>query len=54
VGKFKGLVVATGACRLGWSFAPAMGKMASDLASGREKDFGYISGLNRLKGLAEL
>ncbi|MCG2871984.1 MAG: FAD-binding oxidoreductase [Sulfolobales archaeon] len=54
VGKFKGLVVATGACRLGWSFAPAMGKMASDLALGREKGFGYISGLNRLGGLAEL
>ena len=30
------------------------GYSASDLASGREKGFGYISGLNRLEGLAEL
>lgn len=32
-----GVVVATGACRLGWTFAPALGKKAADLALGREK-----------------
>ena len=47
VAELKGLVVATGACRLGWSFAPAMGKMASDLVLGRSKGFGYISDVAR-------
>ncbi|MEM3326406.1 MAG: FAD-binding oxidoreductase [Thermoproteus sp.] len=31
------LVVAAGACRLGWTFGPALGKMAADLALGRTK-----------------
>ena len=32
------LVVVTGACRLGWTFGPALGKMAADLALGRAKE----------------
>lgn len=31
------LVVVAGACRLGWTFGPALGKMAADLALGRSK-----------------
>jgi glycine/D-amino acid oxidase-like deaminating enzyme len=47
VGEIRGFVVATGACRLGWSFAPAMGKMAADIALGKAKSFGYVSGEGR-------
>ncbi|MCY0859871.1 MAG: FAD-dependent oxidoreductase [Sulfolobaceae archaeon] len=43
IGRRENVVVATGACRLGWSFAPAMGKFASDLALGKIKDLGYMS-----------
>jgi len=43
IGKRDKLILATGACRLGWSFAPAMGKMASDLVLDRANDYGFIS-----------
>lgn len=36
------MVVATGNCRLGWSYGPAMGKYAADLALGRAKHFPYM------------
>jgi glycine/D-amino acid oxidase-like deaminating enzyme len=31
-------VVATGTCRLGWTYGPAMGKLAAELALGERKD----------------
>ncbi len=37
------LVVAAGACRLGWTFGPALGKMAADLALGRAKTTAFPS-----------
>lgn len=37
------LVVATGACRLGWTFGPAMGKLAADLGLGRLKSTSFTS-----------
>ncbi|BBG24140.1 FAD-dependent oxidoreductase [Sulfuracidifex tepidarius] len=43
LGRRDNLVVATGACRLGWSYAPAMGMFASKLARGEERDYGYLS-----------
>ncbi|MUM65385.1 FAD-dependent oxidoreductase [Acidianus infernus] len=43
IGKSGNVTVATGACRLGWSYAPAMGKYTTDLVLGRLKDLGYIS-----------
>ena len=43
LGKYENLVFATGACRLGWSYAPAMGKMATDLVLDRVKNYGYLS-----------
>lgn len=43
VGRKENLVVATGAGRLGWSFAPALGRLAADLALGRSRDFPHLS-----------
>ncbi|BCU71442.1 FAD-dependent oxidoreductase [Stygiolobus caldivivus] len=43
IGEYENLVFSTGACRLGWSFAPAMGKMTSDMVLGRAKSYGYLS-----------
>ncbi|MCY0862993.1 MAG: FAD-binding oxidoreductase [Metallosphaera prunae] len=43
MGRLENVVVATGACRLGWSYAPAMGYYASELALGKRKTLGYIS-----------
>jgi len=37
------LVVAAGACRLGWTFGPALGRMAADLALGRVKEARFPS-----------
>jgi len=35
VDKIGSVTVVTGACRLGWTFGPALGKLAADLALGR-------------------
>ncbi|MEM0174329.1 MAG: FAD-binding oxidoreductase [Sulfolobaceae archaeon] len=43
IAKKENMTIATGACRLGWSFAPAIGKMATDLVLNRVKDYGYLS-----------
>ncbi|MEW9491363.1 MAG: FAD-dependent oxidoreductase [Candidatus Aramenus sulfurataquae] len=50
IGKRGKVVVATGACRLGWSYAPAMGKKATDLVVGRENSLGFISRLVDFSG----
>ncbi|AWR96579.1 FAD-dependent oxidoreductase [Acidianus sulfidivorans JP7] len=36
-------VISTGACRLGWSYAPAIGKYTADMALGKINDLGYLS-----------
>lgn len=43
LGKKDKVTIATGACRLGWSYAPAMGKYAADLALDKIKSLGYMS-----------
>ncbi|BDC18188.1 FAD-binding oxidoreductase [Acidianus sp. HS-5] len=43
IGKRGNVTITTGACRLGWSYAPAMGKYTTDLVLGKLKDLGYIS-----------
>lgn len=43
LGKVGNVIISTGACRLGWSYAPAMGKAAADLVYDRRKDYGYLS-----------
>lgn len=43
------LVAATGACRLGWTFAPALGKYAADLALGRARALPFASSRFRAK-----
>lgn len=44
IGKYdEETVVSTGACRLGWSFGPAIGKYSADLVLGRINDLGYLS-----------
>ncbi|NON63577.1 MULTISPECIES: FAD-dependent oxidoreductase [Acidianus] len=43
IGKKENIVISTGACRLGWSYGPAMGKYASDLVIGKSKDYGFLS-----------
>jgi len=43
IGRRNNLVLVTGACRLGWSYGPAMGRYAVDLALDKVKDLGYIS-----------
>ncbi|MEM1597631.1 MAG: D-proline dehydrogenase [Pyrobaculum sp.] len=35
VDRIGSVVVATGACRLGWTYGPALGRLAADLALGR-------------------
>jgi len=35
VDKIGDVIVATGNCRLGWTFGPAMGKLAADMALGK-------------------
>ncbi len=50
IGKRGKVVVATGACRLGWSYAPAMGRKAADLALGKVKSVGFISRLIEYAG----
>ncbi|MCX8136954.1 D-proline dehydrogenase [Pyrobaculum aerophilum] len=36
--KRGGVVIATGTCRLGWTYGPAMGKIAAELALGKRGD----------------
>ncbi len=43
IGRSGNVIVATGACRLGWSYGPSMGYYASRLARGEMTDYGYIS-----------
>lgn len=43
LGKVENVVISTGACRLGWSYAPGMSKTTSDLVLDRIKDVGYLS-----------
>jgi D-proline dehydrogenase len=43
IAKKENLVVATGGFRLGWSFAPAMGRYAADLALGKVESYPHIS-----------
>ncbi|MEM0168655.1 MAG: FAD-dependent oxidoreductase [Metallosphaera sp.] len=43
IGKKDDVTVGTGACRLGWSYAPAMGEKISELVLGKVNTFGYIS-----------
>lgn len=43
IGKKHKITIATGACRLGWSYAPAIGYYAVQLVLNRIKDYGYIS-----------
>ncbi len=43
LGKKDKITIATGACRLGWSYAPAIGKYSADLALNRIKSLGYMS-----------
>ncbi|WP_338601787.1 FAD-dependent oxidoreductase [Sulfolobus tengchongensis] len=43
IGRKNNVVLATGACRLGWSYGPAIGKYASDFALSKVTDLGYIS-----------
>ncbi|BFI76917.1 FAD-dependent oxidoreductase [Sulfurisphaera ohwakuensis] len=43
IGKIGNVVISTGACRLGWSYAPSMGNMTSDLVLDRKNEFGYLS-----------
>ncbi|ARM75058.1 NAD(P)/FAD-dependent oxidoreductase [Acidianus manzaensis] len=41
--KDEQTIISTGACRLGWSYAPAIGKYSADLALGKIHDLGYLS-----------
>jgi glycine/D-amino acid oxidase-like deaminating enzyme len=43
IGKRNKIVVATGACRLGWSYAPAIGKYAAELALDKINNIPYLS-----------
>ncbi|BFH72126.1 FAD-dependent oxidoreductase [Sulfurisphaera javensis] len=43
IGKVENVVISTGACRLGWSYGPAMGKTTSDLVLDRINSVGYLS-----------
>jgi len=43
ISRRDNIVVATGNCRLGWSYGPAMGKYAADMALGRIKEYPYLS-----------
>ncbi|MFZ8841185.1 MAG: FAD-dependent oxidoreductase, partial [Pyrobaculum sp.] len=35
VDRIGNVTVVTGACRLGWTYGPALGKLAADLALGK-------------------
>ncbi|MFN3805294.1 MAG: FAD-dependent oxidoreductase [Pyrobaculum sp.] len=48
VERWGAVVVATGACRLGWTYGPALGKLAADLALGRVKETAFS--LRRFRG----
>jgi len=54
IGGYENLVFSTGACRLGWSFAPAMGKMTADLVLGRVKSYGYLSRYVNVRNLRDI
>lgn len=44
IGKYNDkIIVSTGACRLGWSYGPAIGKYSADLVLGKINDLGYLS-----------
>ena len=43
LGKYENVVIATGACRLGWSYAPAMGKKVTDMILGKIDNIPYLS-----------
>ena len=43
IGRYENVVIATGACRLGWSYAPAIGKKVSDLILGKIDNIPYLS-----------
>jgi len=45
IGRVGQFVISTGACRLGWSFGPSMGKFTADLVLDRVKSYGYLSRL---------
>jgi len=48
VDRMGSVVVATGACRLGWTYAPALGRLAADLALGRRGP--GVFGAGRFRG----
>lgn len=43
IGKYENVVISTGACRLGWSYAPGMGKTTADLVLGNINNLKYLS-----------
>jgi len=43
IGKYENVVISTGACRLGWSYGPAMGKKTSDILLGKIDNIPYLS-----------
>ena len=43
IGKYENVVISTGACRLGWSYAPAMGKKTSEIILGKIDNMPYLS-----------
>lgn len=43
IGRRGDWVVVTGACRLGWSYGPAMGRWGADLVLGKVRSLGYLS-----------
>ncbi|QKQ99587.1 FAD-binding oxidoreductase [Metallosphaera tengchongensis] len=45
LGRKGKIVIATGACRLGWSYGPAMGLHSTELALGKAKNHPYLSRL---------
>ena len=43
IGKYENVIIATGACRLGWSYAPAIGEKVSELVLGKINNIPYLS-----------
>ncbi|TRM81518.1 FAD-dependent oxidoreductase [Sulfolobus sp. D5] len=43
LGKEGNLIIATGGCRLGWSYGPAMGRYVTDLALNKISNIDYFS-----------
>lgn len=41
VERWETVVVATGGCRLGWTYGPALGRLAADLALGKAKETAF-------------